>query len=453
MTTTPTELIADFVHRVQPEHLPEPVQDEATRSLVNILGCVIAGAHHPSVKVALAALSPFAGPDQATIIGHGRRADIVLASQLNAMSANAYMFDDTHAEAIVHPSAPVFGSLLAIGERDRLSGRTFLTAMTLGIEIMCRLSKALMTPPAQPIGAWIQTAITGGIGAAVATGKALGLGKEALVHAIGIAAAQACGFRAVSGSMCSPLLTGHAAEVGMKAALLAARGYQSVAEAIDAKDGFAQIYSGRPNLHALTYGLGTHFEIRANTYKPYPCGIVIHPIIEACIALHERHHLAADRIIAVEIFSNPVTSAMTSRRHPTAALEAQVSLHHWAASALIAGEVNLNTAGAFRDPQIAALRDKLVVHSASEIPRTGARVTVTLPDSQKLEQIVPSCIGSADRPMTNDDLSRKFLTLATSVIGRDRAQTLLSQCWNVAHLSDIGDIARAMACPKKGEGR
>ena len=277
--------VADYMVAVRPDDLPEPVRREALRSFVNILGCTLGGARHEVIGLADDVLSEFSGPPQATLLGRARRSDVLHAALINCFGSSIHAFDDTHEQAVVHPSGPVAAAVLAVSERKRIAGPQFLLAFALGVEAVCRLSKAISVPPAKGAFAWSQTGITAGIGAAVAAGKLLDLDPGRMRNAIAIALSQAAGFRGMFGSMCSSLMTAHGAQTGLRAAILAEKGFTGSEAALEGPHGFLDVFAERPDLPALAEGLGTRFEILRNTYKAYPCGVVIHPIIDACLEL------------------------------------------------------------------------------------------------------------------------------------------------------------------------
>ena len=440
--------IADYIVAARPDDLPEAVRREALRSFVNIVGCTLGGARHEVIGLADDVLSEFSGPPQATLLGRARRTDVLHAALINCFSSSIHAFDDTHEQAVVHPSGPVAAAILAISERKRIAGPQFLLAFALGVETVCRLSKAISVSPAKGAFAWSQTGITAGIGAAVAAGKLLDLDPSRMNHAIGIALSQAAGFRAMFGSMCSSCMTAHGAQTGLRAAILAERGFTSSETTLEGPYGFLDVFAERPDLHALTESLGTRFEILRNTYKPYPCAVVIHPIIDACLELRRNFSIDPANIAAVTIRAAPKALALTDRRHPKNNLEARVSLYHWVAVALIRGTArieDMDTEGAVREPTIARFQDRIETVSDDAIAMDGAEVAVRLRDGRSFVSRVEHCSGSASRPMTDSALEQKFTGLAVPVIGPLRTRDVLDMCWGVESLPDAGALARAAA--------
>src|SRR5450759_4081505 len=183
-----TRRLAQYVVGSQSADIPNAVRHEATRSLVNWLGCALGGSRHDAVTLALNALQPFAGPPQAGVIGRRERLDSLHAALISGMSAHVLDFDDTHLRTLMHPSVPVASSLLALAERRPLSGEDFLHAFVLGVEVECRVANAIYF--AHNVNRYI-TGTAGVFGAAAAAGCVLGLDEQRMTSAFGIAATQA----------------------------------------------------------------------------------------------------------------------------------------------------------------------------------------------------------------------------------------------------------------------
>jgi 2-methylcitrate dehydratase PrpD len=443
-----TRRLADYIVAARPDDLPEAVRREALRSFVNIVGCTLGGATHEVIGLADGVLAEFSGPPQATLLGRARKADVLHAALFNCFGSSIHAFDDTHEQAVVHPSGPVAAAILAISERKPVAGPEFLLAFALGVEVVCRLSKAISVPPAKGIFAWSQTGVTAGVGAAVAAGKLLDLDPSRMRHAIGIALSQASGFRAMFGSMCSSLMTAHGAQTGLRAAILAEKGFTGSDAALEGPYGFLDVFAEHPDSPALAEGLGTRFEILRNTYKPYPCGVVIHPIIDACLELRRAHQLEPADIAAVSVKVSSKALALTDRRHAKNTLEARVSLYHWVAVSFIRGTAriaDMDTKSAVLEPEIVRFQEKVSSVSDDSIATDGAEVTVRLQDGRSLVGRVEHCAGSASCPMTDGDLEQKFTGLAEAVIGPLRTRDVLAMCWDVESLPDAAALARAAA--------
>jgi 2-methylcitrate dehydratase PrpD len=438
-----TALLARFVLETSIEAIPENVRREGIRSLVNIIGCALGGSRHDAVNKAWAALQPFSGGEQVTLIGRSQRADALTAAFINTLSCSINSFDDTHAEAIVHPSGPVMTAVLAVAEMQPVTGAEALAAFMLGIEAVCRLSKAISVAPAYGDIAWSQTGVTCGVGAALAAARLMQLDLGTARMAAGIAAAGASGIRALHGSMCTAALPAFAGQSGLRAALLARGGFTATQSVIEARYGLGQCFAQTPHLAYLTDGLGKHWEILANTYKPFPCGIVIHPLIEAALQIAQELNTETKAVARVEIIANPAAMALCYRRHPKDEMEGHVSLYHWVAAALARGKAGIpeGTDHAIADPAIRALRDRIDVTNDPAVPHDGADVTVRLSNGASAVRSVRACIGSRGRPMTNAELDRKFAAAAQGVLSKSKIDAYLASIRGVETLGDARVLA------------
>lgn len=425
--------------------MSEAVRHEGVRSLVNIVGCTLGGARHDAVQKTWAALRPFAGASQASLIGRPERTDALTAALINTLASSVNTFDDTHAEAIVHPSGPVMAAVLAYGELHPITGAEALAAFIVGVEAICRLSKAVSVAPATGSIAWSQTGIACGIGASLAAARLMRLDHDTTRVAVGIAAAQASGIRALHGTHCTPMMPANAGQAGLRAALMAAAGVTSSRTAIEARYGFAECFAGTPHLAYVTDGLGERWEILGNTYKPYPCGIVIHPLIDAALDIASEAKPTAAAIAKVEIRANPAAMALCFRRHPKDEFEGQVSLYQWVAAALVRGRAGIpeGTGEAIADPIISALRDRIDVTTDPAVPHDGADVKVALADGQRHSRAIRNCIGSRGRPMTDAELDAKFTSAATGALRAADSTALLESLRGIERIADAASIARA----------
>jgi len=443
-----TARLADYAVYTRTNDLPDTVRHEALRSFFNIVGCTIGGARHPIVDLADKTLAPFAGPQQATLFARGRKADIMHAALINCFASSIYSFDDTHAQAVVHPSGPVAAAVLALAEMRPVSGSDLLAAFALGVELECRLCKAVSVAPAVGSMAWSGTGISGGLGAVVAAGKLMNLDVERMRWAIGIALSQASGFRAMHGTMQASMMPAQGAPVGLRAAVLAERGFTASPVALEGKYGFLTVFCEKPDLDALAGGLGSRFELLRNTYKPYPCGIVIHPIIDACLKLRREEGIVADKIARVDIQASPGTMALCNNRNPKDELQAHVSLHHWVAVAFVRGTAriqDMDTETAVRDPALMAFQSKVEAVLNPAIAADATEVTLTLTDGAVHVCKIEHGIGSAANPMSDADLERKFIDMSEPVIGAVRTRELVAKSWGIGALVDAGELSRASA--------
>ena len=441
--TDVTRTLARFVVSGAYADLPAGVRKEARRTLLNWVGCAVGGSQHETVDAAMAALAPFSGPPQASVLGRRERLDILHASLMNGISSHVYDFDDTHLRTVIHPAAPVVPAILALSEYRPVSGQAFLNALVLGIEVECRIGTAVY--PAHYDRGWHITGTAGVFGAAAASGKLLGLSEEQMVWALGLAATQPVGLREMFGSMTKSFHPGRAAQNGLTAAQLASRNFTSAASGIEGKNGWANVLSTSQEYGRITENHGRSYEILLNTYKPFACGIVIHPTIDACVQIRQEHKLAPDQIARVELRVHPLVLELTGKKTPQTGLESKFSVYFAAALALVRGSAGVSDFSDqnARDPIIVALRDRVTATVDPTIKEEQVRATVTTGDGRRVEKFVEHVVGSLERPLSDQDLEAKFLGLVTPVLPRDRARKLMELCWNVETLANASELAAA----------
>ena len=438
-----TRILARYVVESRFESIPATTRHHATRTFVNWLGCAIGGSHHEGMDIALAALAPMAGAAQASVLGRSERLDILHAALLNGISSHMFDFDDTHLKTVIHPAGPVCSAILALAEHRPVSGEDFVHALVLGVEVECRIGNSVY--PNHYDTGWHITGTAGVMGAAAACGKLLGLNEQQMVWALGIAATQSSGLREMFGTMCKPFHPGNAAKNGLMSALLAEKNFTSSNRGIEAPRGFAHVLSTKFDPSEIIDGLGSTFEIDLNTYKPFACGIVIHPIIDACVQLRNEHTLTGDEIESVLAKVHPLVLELTGKKTPQTGLEGKFSVYHSAAAGFIygaAGEREYSDA-VVRDTKVVALRDKVTAVVDSTMHEDQTLVEVRLKDGRTLSKYVEAAIGSLKRPQTDADLEAKFRGLAEDVLPKAQVDKVLGLAWKVGALASAGDVAAA----------
>jgi 2-methylcitrate dehydratase PrpD len=428
------------------QDLPNDVRRETGRAFVNWTGCAIGGARTISAETAISGLLAMSGPGTTPVLGRAERLQPADAALANCLASAADTYDDTHLSTITHPTGPVAAAILAIADTRITSGSAFLGALAIGIEIECRISAAITAPGSGAHQGLYITGVSGGIGAAVAAALLLDASEPQIVAAIGLAAGQAAGFRATHGSMAIASPPAFAARNGLVAAHLAVAGFGCGDAIIEGKNGLLPILAPAGSADAIVDGLGSRFELLGNAFKPYPCGIVIHPSIDACLDIVRRIP-SADAIADVRLTVHADALALCWRKLPDSALEAQVSLYHWAAAALVRKRATLNegTAEAVDDPRIRAMQAIITAEADPALRSGAARAVVTLQDGSVVSAIVTDALGSLERPMTDDQLSEKFRMLACYRFPEEATDGLLRACWTIAAAEDVGDLARSAA--------
>jgi 2-methylcitrate dehydratase PrpD len=245
--------------------------------------------------------------------------------------------------------------------------------------------------------------------------------------------------------MCKPFHPGRAAQNGLSAALLAEQGFTSSERVLEAPRGFAHVMSTARDFDEITGALGAHYEVSLNSYKPFACGIVIHPAIDGCIQLAKEHGLTGDEIASIDLKVHPLVLELTGKKTPQVGLEGKFSVYHSAAVAIIhraAGEREYSDA-AVRDARVIALRDKVSATADSSVREDAVFVTVTLADGRTLTRHVEHAVGSLERPMSDTDLEAKFRGLAEGILPRKQVDRLIASCWEIEGMPDVAALAEA----------
>jgi 2-methylcitrate dehydratase PrpD len=438
-----TQRLASYVVDSRWSDIPDAARYEAVRSVFNWVGCCLGGAREVTTDRAIAALAEFSGRPEATVLGRRERLDIMHAALMNGITSHVLDYDDTHLQTIIHPAGPVGSAILALGERRTTSGRDFMHAFVLGVEVECRIGNAVY--PSHYERGFHITGTAGVFGAAAAAGKLLGLNQQQMTWALGIAATQSAGLKEMFGTMCKPFHPGSAGQNGLKAALLASKDFTSSDRGIEAPEGFAFAYSDERDFSQITNNLGGTFEVVKNTYKPFACGIVTHPIIDGCIQLRNENHLTADQIAKVSLRVNPLVLSLTGKTAPQTGLEAKFSIFYISAAAIIHGLAGPNqfTDEAVRDPEVIRLQNTVEATIDDNVSTEAAFVRITLKDGRVLDKHIEHAVGSVERPLSKDALELKFRDQASVALPRDQIERVMALCWDVESLDDVGDIARA----------
>jgi 2-methylcitrate dehydratase PrpD len=441
-----TEVLAKFVVDTRWDDLPPQVTHQAKRSLMNFFAVALTGCRDQTFETALRTLAAFSGGKQATLIGRRERIDALSAAFLNAAGANVLDFCDTHVPTAIHPTAPLAPALLAVAELQRVSGRDLIVAFVLGQEVECRIGLAMS--PSHYNQGWHITATCGVFGAAAGSGKLLALSPAQMVWALGMAATQAAGLCECLGTPAKSVGVGNAARNGLWAALLAEKDFAGPAEPLNGVQGYYHALGETPKLSALTDGLGESWEIMPTSYKPYPCGFVMHPVIDCVLGWRrENPKVLVDKVV---VTGNPLMAARADRPNISTGRESQVSVQHAVAAALTFGKAGLEqfTDACVNDPAVRALRGKVEVVRDEKFSTVAAALAITTADGKTHKLSQQAARGSDSNPMSDRDLEAKLRDAATGWNSRHDVASLIEAIWA---LDDSQDVSRLAALTVPGQ--
>jgi 2-methylcitrate dehydratase PrpD len=442
--TTVSSALGQFVSAAAWQDYPQALQHTAKRALLNGMATALCSARDGVVDTLTRTLRSFSDSTDAMLIGRRSRMDAGSAAFVNAVAINLLDFDDTHPPTIIHPTAPVAAAALALAEWRGLSGRQMLQAFVAGAETACRIG--LGVSPGHYARGWHITSTCGGFGAAAACARLLGLDAEQTAHAIGIAASLASGLVENLPTAAKNAGVGNAARSGMLAALLAQAGERASLTAIEGPLGWARAGGDAPDIAAMTGELGSRFEFGSNTFKPYPSGIVMHAVIDACLDLRAVHDLRPDDIAAVTVAGDALLLARGDRAVANAR-DARVSIHHCAAVALrfgAAGVKEFSDAIVFA-PDVVALRQKVRARRDDAMPVGAARVRIDCKDGRTLSAEVTDARGSLARPLSDADLEAKLRECARGGFAECDSERVIEAVWTLDRAADLGKLVGAIS--------
>jgi len=448
-----TELAA-WASAVRFEDLPEDVVAATKLRVMDVIGLSLAGAETPfgrSVREAALAISP---PGPCRILGFGDRVGVTAAAFANGAFSQALEYDDTHNESIVHMSSPAVAAALALSEFTPLSGRDLITAVTLGNEVSCRVgsvsSGELHKRGFHPTGLFAT------FGASYLACRLLALDAGAMARAAGIAGSFASGLLEcwVDGTQTKFLHPGWSAQSGIVAALLARSGVTGPAQVFEGRFGLFASHVQDANAHCdfsrIHDRLGVHWESRNSSFKPFPAAHVIHPYIDAILRLRRTHAIQPADVERIEC---PVTAFIVGivceptaeKFAPASDSHGRVSLQYSLAEALYFGSLGKNAyaPGSLNNPEILALARKVHYHVDPTYPGPGrfkGAAKIVLKDGRSFEEVEEYNRGSAENPMTYDELRAKFDENASGLLPEAARTQLAADIQRLELLPDASHL-------------
>ncbi|MBU6256836.1 MAG: MmgE/PrpD family protein [Burkholderiales bacterium] len=433
-----TEVLAQFAADLRVRALPEVVLHHAKRAVIDWYASLYPGLAMPAVQVLEAAMSEDLDRGAARL-ALGRAATVRAAALINGTAAHAAEIDDSFRDAMVHPGAAIMAAALAVGQARAVSGVDFLRAVVLGYEVSTRIGVVMGSPHYRY---WHNTGTMGSFGAAAAAGSLLGLDEDAQAQSLALVATFTAGLQQAfrTEAMAKPLHAGRAAEAGVLAAQLAARGMRGSLDVLEGESGLGQAMSNGPDWSHIGATLGTDWHITRLTFKNHVgCGHTF-AAIDGALALQQQVGFSHADIQAVHLGVYQSTLDMAPHVDPQTADQARFSLHYMVASALVHGSVRLSAFEPERlnDPATRALMQRIRKALDPEVDagfpgRRAARVTLALRDGRVLTHLQPDRKGDPELPLSDADLEGKLLELAGPVIGEHEARALLARIWALTH--------------------
>jgi 2-methylcitrate dehydratase PrpD len=444
--TNLTQMLARKSATLEYEAIPPEAHELARQCVLDYFGVALAGAGDELVRLLLDELTEAGGAPQASIVGHHTRVPALSAALLNGAAGHALDYDDVNMTMPGHPSVAILPGLFALAELKRSSGREVITAFVAGYETACRIGAALQ-PGHYNLG-FHSTGTVGAFGAAAACARLLGLDAEATAMAFGIAGTQAAGLKSQFGTMCKPFHAGKAAQNGLLAARLAARGFSSRADIVECVQGFAPTHGPdfSPEAALATPKGGLH--LFANLFKYHAACYLTHAPIECARRLREQQRLTPESIAGITLRLDASCERVCNIPAPVDGLQSKFSLRQTVAMA-VAG-VDTASLGAYSaenacDAGLVRLREQVEIEWQDSWPQTLSELELQLADGRRVTARHDAGIPAADIADQGRRLATKFDALVEPVLGAPRTRELRETIAGLDRLPDVADLAKLAA--------
>ena len=462
MTVPLTAYVAEFIAGTAYGDIPDEVLALGKKSILDGFGLALSGNHAGSGALVRAHLSSLGlGPGPSLVIGSALRVAPRFAAFANGVAIHADDYDDTQLAVapdrvyglLTHPTAPCLPAALAIGERDRVSGRAFMAAYHVGVEVECKIAEAI--DPRHYQQGFHSTATCGTFAAAAAAAKLQGFDVETIARALGMAGSQSAGLRENFGTMTKPFHAGRSSESGILAAEFAARGWTATENILEAPRGFFRAAGGGFDEAAIAGKLGAPwtFAEPGISIKPHPCGSLTHPGMTIMRELIAAHDIRADQVVSVKVGTNKNMPNALIHHRPADGLQAKFSMEFCMAILLLGGRGGL---AQFPEEMVnrADVKEMIAkvyfgVHPEAEAAgyhKMTTIIEIALADGRKLEGRADFGKGSPANPMSFEEVAEKFLGCADFAgHPRDKAEAVIDKVRALETVDDITELTALLA--------
>jgi 2-methylcitrate dehydratase PrpD len=453
----PTRALADWASSLRLAAIPTEVQTHAKLCMLDGLGCALYGAQLDWGRISARAASVMAPGGTATVWGHADRAGAAAAALANGTALHGFEVDDVHVRAMIHPGAVVLPAVVALAETEGLSGARLLTSIVAGYEVGIRTGICTGVP--HGARGYHATGTVGCVAAAAGVANVLGLNPDRAANALGIGATQAAGlYCARAGAMTKRLHAGHAAQAGVIAGLLAREGFTGSQDVLEAPfGGFMSTLTEKADLSLLSEGLGEVWETLLVGFKIHAACASAHTIIDGLEALM-RQGLTADNFDSLTIHMTGKAARNVGWTYsPNGVVAAQMNGYYAAASQLRDGQVFAEqyTEEKLTDPgTIGLIKRMRIVHdpmldAGGTAKRHASRIEVSLKNGGALDVFTEQRRGSSHRPLTQDEIIRKFRGLTANILDDGETDRLLDLVLSVETEADLTHLTRLLRRPKE----
>ena len=450
-----TRELAEYIHGVTYESIPANVIQRAKEAVIDGIGVTLSGVNADCTRLIRQYIAGLGLSGKATVIGQDQTLPAEFAALANGVSAHALDYDDTQISTLpdrvygllTHPTTPVLSATIPVAEEVGASGKDTLTAFCTGVEVACKVAEAIR--PYHYQNGFHSTGTIGIFGAAAAAAKLRGMDTEMIAQALGIAASKSSGIRVAFGTMTKPYHAGAAAQGGIVAAGLAGIGYRTAPEALDGPWGYFQVAGSGVDPEAIQGKLGNPYTFvdPGVSIKPYPCGSLSHPSMDAMLDLILEHDIKADDVSEVRIGTTSNVLAALRYPTPTDELEAKFSIPFCMGILLLerAGGIAQFTDEVVLRPDVQEMmaRVKPYLHEDLEalgFQRIRSLIEVQLRDGTVLSTEASTSRGTPERPMSVEELAGKFGDCAQGLLADDVQAKVIDMVYHLDEVDSVRDL-------------
>jgi len=440
-----TERLAEHALSLRYDALPADARQLARQCLLDWFAVTLAGASEPLTGILAEAAAEEGGHPDCTLVGSRQRVSTRQAALINGAAAHALDYDDVNFHLGGHPTVTMVSALLALAEKRGCSGAQVMTAFVAGYEMGAQVG-ALVRPSHYERG-FHATATIGCFAGAAACAHLMGLDRATTQTALGIAATRAAGLKSMFGTMCKPLHAGMAAESGLLAAILAAKGFTARQDSIECEQGFAATHADRMKIEAALEAPESGLHIRNNLFKYHAACYLTHAPIECALKLKQAHGLDPARVARIRLKIDRGADKVCNIPAPVTGLEAKFSLTQTIAFALAGADTaaleTYSDANA-RDARFSGLRDKVEIEFTTGWTQSMAELAIETTDGQRFEAKHDAGIPASDLTRQDRLLKGKFASLTEPVLGKAATARLGDLVERFDTLPDLRELAAAL---------
>jgi 2-methylcitrate dehydratase PrpD len=454
-----TQEIAHYVAKTRYRDIQADVVRLAQGFILDGLGVALAGQTEQGPRIVLDYARRLGGREEVPVFGTRYKLPAPQAALVNGVSAHAMDYDDTQLSTsknavyglLTHPTTPVLNAALALGATKKITGAELLLAYIIGVEVECRIADAIN--PRHYQSGFHSTATMGGLGAAMAAGKILGVKEEGLLRALGMAASMAAGLRENFGTMTKPLHAGRAAENGVIAALLAQAGHTAATNILEARRGFFSAMAWGFDESKITGRLGQPYFMQEPgiSIKPHPSGSLSHPAQDLILDLVNEHDIRAEDIESVVVGTNSNVPNALIYPMPKTALEGKFSIPFCMAIGILERKAGLAqfVDKKVRERKVVELMKRVTLYVDDEMEQLGydqvrSKINIKLKNGQSIEGRADVARGHPQKPMSWAELSEKFRDCAALVLPRAKGEAVIELVSRLPELPNLAPLLRAL---------